>query len=66
MEEKELSLEGILYHLTSGTIKEIIAELTSSIENEWLEEFRPGKEIIAARDAAIAYMKRAWPNEWEE
>jgi len=23
-------------------------------------------EIVAARDAAIAYMKRAWPEVWEE
>ena len=66
MEEKELSLEGILYHLTSGTIKEMIAELTSAIDDKFLVEFKPGNEIVTARDAAIAYMKRAWPNEWEE
>ena len=63
MDEKKLTLEGILQHIEPKTIKDIVTQLNRAINNDWFyEDFKPSSSIVAARDAATAYLKREWPN----
>lgn len=61
-----LTLEHMLSYIGWPTIRIMIYDLTWAIDHKWFEpKWNPGPEIIAARDAMIRYMERAWPDKLE-
>lgn len=58
-----LTLEKLLSYLKPQTIAQIIEQLNCEIDRKRaIVEWAPGPEIVDARDRAVAYLERVWPD----